>query len=102
MPPLVRTDDVVDPPQLYGGDVIEHPVTGVVMTITAYMVMSEDRMDPSFLCLAPGVVQFDWYAQPEHGGPLDRDDQDEELVLRPGMTIRRLFRYQCLPGTRFR
>lgn len=97
MPPLQETGDIVEALDLYDGDVIEHPATGSVMTITAHM-----HLDPHHLDLIPGVVRFDVYRGLDTDGPLDWDGPEEQLVIQAGMHIRRLYQYVLPPGARIK
>ncbi|WP_157873721.1 hypothetical protein [Kineococcus radiotolerans] len=97
MAPLVETNDVVEALELYDGDVIKHPVTGAVMTITAHM-----HLNPHYLDLIPGIVRFDVYSGLNVEGPLEWEGPEEQLVIGPGMRIRRLYQYTLPPGTRIK
>jgi hypothetical protein len=97
MAPLVPTDDVVEALELYDGDVIEHPATGVVMTITAHM-----HLDPHRLDLVPGIVRFDVYDGLGVDGPLEWDGPEEQLMIGPGLRVQRLYQYVLPPGARIR
>ena len=92
MVPLIETDEVVDALDLYDGDVIEHPVTGAVMTITAHMHLTPHRLD-----LIPGIARFDVYDGLDVDGPLEWEGAQEQLVISSGMRIRRVFQYVLPP-----
>jgi hypothetical protein len=94
-PHLEETNDIVEALDLYDGDVIEHPATGSVMTVTAHM-----HMDPHYLHLIPGVVRFDVYSRVNANGPLRWDGPQEQLVILAGRHVRRLYRYVLPPGAR--
>ncbi|WP_146099699.1 hypothetical protein [Kineococcus xinjiangensis] len=95
--PLVESGEVVDAWDLYDGDVIEHPDTGEVMTISAHI-----HLNPHYLWLMPGVIRFDVYDGLDVDGPLEWDGEPVKLTISEGMPIRRLFQYVLPPGGRIK
>lgn len=93
--PLVESGEVVDALEVYDGDVVEHPVTGEVVTVEAHV-----HADPHYLHLLPGVVRFDVYDGIDEDGPLEREGPVHALVITEGMRLRRLWQYRVPPGFR--